>query len=43
MTVERFVAIDCAIVIDCISFGRARWLKPRRTGRLSRAPLTSWT
>ena len=36
VTVEGFVAIGCITGIECI-FGRARWLKTRRTGLLSRA------
>ena len=42
MTVEGFVDIGYIAGVECI-FGRARWLKTKRTGRLPRAPLTFWT
>ena len=42
MTVEVFVDIGYIAGVECI-FGRARWLKTRRTGRLQRARLTFWT
>ena len=42
MTAEFFIDIGYIAVIECI-FGRARWLKTRRTGRLPRALLTFWT
>ena len=40
MTVEVFVDIGYIAGVECI-FGRVRWLKTRRTGRLPRGPLTS--
>ena len=42
VTVEGFVDIGYIAGVECI-FGRARWLKTRRTGPSSRAPLTFWT
>ena len=42
MTAEFFIDIGYIAGIECI-FGRARWLKTRRTGRLPRALLTFWT
>lgn len=42
MTVEVFVDIGYIAGVECI-FGRALWLKNKRTGRLPRAPLTFWT
>ena len=36
VTVEGFVAIGCITGIEYI-FGRARWLKTKHTGLLSRA------
>ena len=41
-TAEVFVDIGYTTGIECI-FGRARWLKTRRTGLSSRALLTFWT
>ena len=40
MTVEVFVDIGYIAGVECV-FGRARWLKTRRTGRLPRARPTS--
>ena len=40
MTAEFFIDIGYMAGIECI-FGRARWLKTRRTGRLPRARHTS--
>ena len=40
MTVESFVDIGYIVGIECV-FGRARWLKTKRTGRLPRARPTS--
>lgn len=40
MTVDVFVDIGYIAGVECI-FGRVRWLKTRRTGRLPRGPLTS--
>ena len=42
VTVEVFVDIGCVTGIECV-FGRACWLKTRRTRLLSRAPLMFWT
>lgn len=42
MTAEVFVDIGYIAGVECI-FGRARWLKTGRTGRLPRARLTFWT
>lgn len=42
MTAEFFIDIGYIAGIECI-FGRARWIKTRRTGRLPRALLTFWT
>ena len=42
MTAEVFVAIGYIAGVECV-FGRACWLKTRRTGRLPRAPLTFLT
>ena len=42
MTAEFFMDIGYIAVVECI-FGRARWLKTRRTGRLPLAPPTFWT
>ena len=42
MTAGVFIDIGYIAGIECI-FGRARWLKTRRTGRLPRALLTFWT
>lgn len=36
VTVESFVDIGYIVGIECV-FGRARWLKTKRTGLLSRA------
>ena len=43
MTAEVFVDIGYIAGVECISFGRARWLKTGRTGLSLRAPLTFWT
>ena len=40
VTVEGFVDIGYIAGVECI-FGRARWLKTRRTGLSSRAQPTS--
>ena len=40
MTVEGFATIGYIAGVECI-FGRARWLKTGRTGRLPRARPTS--
>ena len=43
MTAEGFVAIGYITGIECILFGRARWLRTKPIGLLRCAPLTFWT